>query len=150
MSDTPQGPSGGFTVHRRFHASAARVHAAFVEPSKLEQWFVVPGFRTPAHRMRVDARPGGRLEAVMISDTDGTEIPFGFTYAEVDPPHRVVLRFDQPHELVTVTLTDAPGEHVDLSYEFVSWPGPADPDVSQRGVDDMLDLIDAGTERGTI
>jgi hypothetical protein len=73
-----------------------------VEPGKLEQWFVVPGYRTPADRMRVDARPGGRLEAVM-----------------------------------------------DLSYEFVSWPGSADPDASKRGVDDMLDHIEAGIERGT-
>jgi uncharacterized protein YndB with AHSA1/START domain len=151
MSETPpEGSSGGFTVQRRLRASASRVHAAFVEPGKLEQWFVVPGYRTPADRMRVDARPGGRLEAVMISAADGTEIPFGFTYAEVDPPHRVVLRFDEPRELVTVTLADAPDGEVDLSYEFVSWPGPADPDASKRGVDDMLDHIEAGIERGTI
>ncbi|TDC53242.1 SRPBCC domain-containing protein [Jiangella ureilytica] len=151
MSETPpEGSSGGFTVHRRLHTSAKLVYAAFVEPRNLEQWFVVPGYHTPADRMRVDARPGGRLDAVMISDTDGTEIPFGFTYAELDPPHRVVLRFDEPRELVTVTLADAPDGDVDLTYEFVSWPGPADPDASRRGVDDMLDLIEAGIERGTI
>jgi uncharacterized protein YndB with AHSA1/START domain len=151
MSETPQqDSSGGFTVHRRLNATAERVHAAFVEPSKLEQWFVVPGYRTPADRMRVNAQPGGRMNAVMVSDADGSEIPFGFEYAEVDPPRRVALRFEEPRELVTVTLADTPDGHVDLTYEFISWPGPADQDASRRGVEDMLDLIEAGIRRGSI
>lgn len=151
MSQTPQqDSSGGFTVHRRLHASAERVYAAFVEPSKIEQWFVVPGYRTPADRMRVDAQPGGRMDAVMVSVADGSEIPFGFEYAEVDPPRRVVLRFEEPRELVTVTLTDTPDEDVDLTYEFISWPGPVDPEASRRGVEEMLDLIEAGVQRGSI
>jgi uncharacterized protein YndB with AHSA1/START domain len=151
MSDTEhQDDSGGFTVHRRFNATATRLYAAFVEPSKLEQWFVVPGYRTPAGRMRVDARPGGRMEAVMISDADQSEIPFGFGYAEADPPRRVALRFESPSELVTVTFDDAPDGTAELTYEFVSWPGPADVDASRRGVEGMLDLIEAGVERGSI
>jgi uncharacterized protein YndB with AHSA1/START domain len=136
-------------VHRRLPATAERVFAAFVEPSKLEQWFVVPGYHTPADRMQVDARPGGRLNAVMIADANGSEIPFSFDYAEVDPPRRIVLQFDEPRELVTVTLTDTP-DGTDLTYEFVSWPAPADPDESRRGVDNMLDLIETGIKRGTM
>lgn len=151
MSDhTESETSGGFTVHRHLPASAERVHAAFVEPAKLEQWFVVPGYRTPAERMRVDARPGGRMEAVMISAADGTEISFGFEYAEVEPPHRVVLRFDEPRELVTVTLVDHSEGGVDLAYDFVSWPAPRDEASSRRGVEDMLDLIEAAISRGDI
>ncbi len=151
MTESHKGDSGGgFTVRRRMQATAERVFAAFVEPSRLEQWFVVPGYRTPADRMRVDARPGGRMDAVMISDADGAEIPFGLEYAEMDPPRRVVLRFQEPDELVTVTLTDAPESNVDLAYEFVSWPGPSDVSASRRGVEDMLDLIEAGIRRGSI
>ncbi|TDD63791.1 SRPBCC domain-containing protein [Jiangella aurantiaca] len=151
MSETPPTQSsGGFTVQRRLPATAERVFAAFVEPSKLEQWFVVAGYHTPADRMRVDARPGGRLDAVMISDVDGSEIPFGFEYAEVDPPRRVVLRFEEPQELVTVALTDGPDGTANLTYEFVSWPGPSDPDTSRRGVEEMLDLIETGIQRGVI
>lgn len=141
---------GGFVVRRRLPATAARVHAAFVEPHKLEQWFVVSGYHTPADRMHVDARPGGRMDAVMIADADASEIPFGFTYDDVDAPHRVVLRFDEPRELVAVTLSDAPDGSVDLIYDFTSWPGPADEDASRQGVEDMIDLIEAGIRRGTI
>lgn len=150
MSQISPEEGGGFTVQRRFAAPAERVYAAFVEPKKLEQWFVVPGYRTPADRMRVDARPGGRVEAVMISETDGTEIPFGFEYAEADPPRRVVLRFTEPHELVTVTLTDSSDAQVDLTYEFVSWPGPRDVAGSRQSVGHMLDLIESGIRRGSI
>src|SRR4051812_49664805 len=96
--DPDPADGGGFTVRRRLPAPAPRVYAAFVEPDKLAQWFVVDGYHTPADRIRVDARTGGRLEAVMIADADGSEIPFGFEYAEVDPPHRLVLRVDQPAE----------------------------------------------------
>jgi uncharacterized protein YndB with AHSA1/START domain len=147
---TEQEASGGFVVHRHLPAAAERVHAAFVEPAKLEQWFVVPGYRTPADRMRVDPRPGGRMDAVMVSVEDGSEIPFGFEYADNRPPHRVALRFEQPRELVTITLVDHPSGGVDLTYEFLSWPGPSDEAAARRGVEGMLDLIEAGIARGTI
>ena len=148
--ETGRAPSGGFTVRRRFQAGAERLFAAFVEPSRLEQWFVVPGFRTPAERMSVDPRPGGRMEAVMVSDADGSELPFGFEYTEVDPPRRVAFRFEEPDELVTVTLSDAGDDGVDLAYEFLSRPAPTDMDASRRGVEAMLDLIDEGVRRGSI
>jgi uncharacterized protein YndB with AHSA1/START domain len=141
---------GGFTVRRHLPAPAGRVYAAFVEPGKLAQWFVVDGYHTPADRIRVDATAGGRMEAVMVSDADGSEIPFGFEYAEVDPPRRIVLRFDDPPERVTVTLIDAGHGGVELVYDFVSPSGPADEDASRRGVEGMLDLIELGITRNTI
>lgn len=150
MSEEEQNESGGFTIRRRFPTTAERVYAAFVEPAKLEQWFVVPGYRTPADRMRVDARPGGRVDAVMIAELDGTEIPFSFEYGDLAPPRLVTLRFDDPRELVTVTLTEDGANGVDLTYEFVSWPAPKDEAGSRRGVEDMLDHIEDGVRRGSI
>ncbi len=150
MSESTQDQPGGFTVRRPLPTTAERVYAAFVEPTKLEEWFLVPGYHTPADRMRVDARPGGRVEAVMVADDDGSEIPFGFEYGDLVPPHLVTLRFDQPRELVTVRLDDDGTGGVDLSYEFVSWPAPQDEATSRRGVEDMLDLIEDGVRRGAI
>jgi uncharacterized protein YndB with AHSA1/START domain len=140
--------SGGFTVERILAAPPERVFAAFVEPAKLEHWFVVEGFRTPAERMRADARPGGRLDAVMVGD-DGTEIPFGFEYVELERPSRVVLAFAEPRETVTVTL-QAKGEGTHLTYIFISWPAPDDVAASRQGVVTMLDTIEDGIARGII
>jgi uncharacterized protein YndB with AHSA1/START domain len=148
--DTGPSAGGAFTVRRRLPAPAERVYAAFVEPGKLAQWFVVDGYHTPADRIRVNATAGGRMEAVMVSDADGSEIPFGFEYADVDPPRRVVLRFDEPPERVTVTLSDAGAGGVDLVYDFVSRYRPADEEAARRGVEDMLDLIELGIARNTI
>jgi hypothetical protein len=61
-----------------------------------------------------------------------------------------VLRFDQPAEQVTVTLIDAGDQGADLTYDFVSWPGPTDEDAARRGVEDMLDLIERGIHHNTI
>jgi uncharacterized protein YndB with AHSA1/START domain len=145
-----QDGGGGFTVRRHFPATAQRLFAAFVEPEKLQHWFVVTGYRTPADRIRVSARPGGRMDAVMVSEADGSEIPFGFEYAVLEPPHRVELRFQDPKESVTVTLTDAPDGGADLTYDFVSWPPPSDEAASRQGVEDMLTLIEDGIHRGVI
>lgn len=150
MSEHAQNQQGGFTVHRRLPATAERIYAAFVEPAKLEQWFVVPGYHTPADRMRVDARPGGRVAAVTVADLDASEIPFGFEYGDLVPARLVTLRFDQPRELVTVTLTDDGADGVELAYEFVSWPATKDEAASRRGVEDMLDHIEDGVRRDTI
>lgn len=150
MSDHAQNEPGSFAVRRRLPTTAARVYTAFVEPEKLEQWFVVPGYRTPADRMRVDARPGGRVDAVMVADLDGSEIQFGFEYGDLAPARLVTLRFDQPRELVTVTLADDGADGVDLAYKFVSWPAPKDEAASRRGVEDMLVRIEDGVRHGTI
>jgi uncharacterized protein YndB with AHSA1/START domain len=140
--------SGGFTVERILGAPPERVFAAFVEPAKLEHWFVVEGFTTPADRMRVDAQPGGRVDAVMVGD-DGTEIPFGFEYVELERPGRVVLAFAEPRETVTVTLREeAGGTH--LTYTYLRWPAPEDVAASRQGVVTMLDTIEDGIARGII
>jgi uncharacterized protein YndB with AHSA1/START domain len=150
MSQNSPEPHGGFAVRRRIATTPERLYAAFVEPAKLEQWFAVPGYRTPADRMQVDARPHGRFDAVMVADLDGSEIPFGFKYGDLSPGRLVTLHFDQPRELVTVTLNRDGADGVDLTYEFTSWPAPKDESASRRGVEDMLDRIEHGVRRGTI
>ena len=59
-----------FTVERHLDAPPDRVFAAFIDPQRLERWFVVDGFSTPAERIRSTPTPGGGVEAVMVSDAD--------------------------------------------------------------------------------
>jgi uncharacterized protein YndB with AHSA1/START domain len=86
----------------------------------------------------------------MVSDADGSEIPFGFRYGELDPPHRVVLEFDDTHEVVTVTIEAAEAGTSELTYSLAAPELPPDPDAAQRGAEDMLDRIAAGIDRGLI
>jgi uncharacterized protein YndB with AHSA1/START domain len=149
MSMTPEDVPV-FTVRRRLAAAPERVFEAFVDPAHLEHWFVVDGFRTPGERIRGVPEPGGTVEAVMISEADGSEIPFGFRYAELDRPDRVVLEFDQPAEVVTITLEAAGHDATVLSYSLVAKEAPADPDTARRGAEDMLGRIAAGIDQGLI
>jgi uncharacterized protein YndB with AHSA1/START domain len=138
-----------FSIRRRFAADAERLFRAFVDPVRLEHWFVVEGYRTPADRIEVAARPGGRVEAVMVSDADGSEIPFGFRYADLDRPRRLVLAFDEEQEVVTVTLAEGDDGTTDLTYSLTA-PATEDADQARRGAEDMLDRIAAAVDRGAI
>ena len=138
-----------FSIRRRLDAGAERIFRAFVDPSLLEHWFVVEGYRTPAERIEAVAEPGGRVDAVMVSDADGSEIPFGFRYAELEPPHLVVMAFDDEQEVVTITLRDRGDGTTDLGYSLAA-PASEDPDAARRGAEDMLDRIAAAVDRGAI
>jgi uncharacterized protein YndB with AHSA1/START domain len=42
----------------------------------------------------MDVRPGGERRATMVSDEDGSELPFHGFYREVEAPERLVLTLD--------------------------------------------------------
>ena len=90
------------------------------------------------------------LGAFLVAEGSGEEIPFGFEYVELDPPHLVTLGFEEPREVVTVTLADDGEEGVDLTYTLRAWPAPTDEEASRRGVEDMLDRIEDGIGLGRI
>jgi uncharacterized protein YndB with AHSA1/START domain len=48
---------------------------------------------TPAERVRIDLRVGGRYELTMVRP-DGGEFPVGYDIVELDPPALLVLRSD--------------------------------------------------------
>jgi uncharacterized protein YndB with AHSA1/START domain len=131
MDDT-----GRYELRRTFDAAAEEVFRFFVEPDAFSQWFVVPGFRTPRETVRMDARPGGSVEATMVDENGAAEIPFTVRFGDVDPPRRVVL-YPAGNEEVTVTLAAVPGG-TELRYEY---RGPAAGPADVAAVEAMLDRI---------
>ena len=103
-------------VVRTLDARRERVWAAWTEPERFARWFGTPPFSTPASRVAMDARPGGRWSAVQVSSEDGTELPFMGSYIEVVPPERLVMTFDDAEnpddpngELTALMLRDVGG-----------------------------------------
>jgi uncharacterized protein YndB with AHSA1/START domain len=123
-----------YQLRRTFDAPPEQVFRFFVEPEPFSQWFVVPGFRTPSESVRMDARPGGSVEAIMVADD--TELPFTVQYGDVEPPHRVVLRPGDDEE-VTITLSPT-RDGTELTYDYT---GPAAGPSDQAAVHTMLDHI---------
>ncbi|WP_427893762.1 SRPBCC family protein [Kribbella sp. GL6] len=105
-----------FTLQQLVDAPPSEVVRAFTEPEPFAAWFVADGFRTPADRVRIDARPGGRISAVFVGDA---EVPFTLHFGALDLPHHVELRFDDPAEEITITLTELPGNRTQLDYRSV-------------------------------
>jgi len=100
------------TVSRVFDAPREVVWKAWTEPAQFAVWFGGPPYTTPPSTVSMDLRPGGEWRATMVSDEDGSELPFQGGYREVDEPERLVLTFDDPSdpnspsEVLTVTFTD--------------------------------------------
>lgn len=106
-----------FTLQQIVDAPPAEVVRAFTEPEPFTAWFVADGFRTPSDRVTIDARPGGEISAVFVNDD--TETPFTLHFGALDLPHRVELRFAEPAEDITITLTALDGGRTQLGYQSV-------------------------------
>lgn len=142
-------PAAGFTVTRVLPGDPAWVFAHFIEPEAFSRWFVVDGYTTPAARVTLDVRPGGIINAVILPEQGGPEIPFAATYGTVDPPHTVQFAFTDPTELVTITLLDLGEDGTQLTYRNQGAP------LRERaqalvGVARMLDALEASVAASKI
>jgi uncharacterized protein YndB with AHSA1/START domain/heme-degrading monooxygenase HmoA len=138
----PDDPAAGFTVTRVLAGDRGRVFAHFIEPGAFSRWFVVDGYTTPANRVTLDPRPGGTINAVMVPEQGGPEIPFAAAYGALDPPHMVQFAFTDPTELVTITLVDLGQEGTQLTYRNQGAP-LRERAQALAGVARMLDALQA-------
>lgn len=132
----------GFTATVTVPAPPDAVFAYFTEPALFAQWFVVDGYATPAEEIRLDPRPGGAATGVMVSDTDGTRIPFNLRYGRVDPPRLVQFTFAKPDEAVTLAVHPMPQGLTRIGYHR---PYGSSDDV--HGAQSMLDALAASITR---
>lgn len=105
------------TITRVFDAPRELVWKTWTEPEHFTHWFGGPPYTTPVSTISMDVRPGGEWRATMVSEVDGSELPFAGRYREVVEPERLVLTFDDvtdpsnPNvEVLTVTFTDLGGK----------------------------------------
>lgn len=74
-------------ITRILDAPRDLVFAAWTEPRHMARWWGPHGFANPV--CELDVRPGGAWRIVM-QGPDGTKVPVGGVYLEVDPPRRLV------------------------------------------------------------
>jgi uncharacterized protein YndB with AHSA1/START domain len=102
MSDH-QATAGDLSFTRVFDAPRQLVFACMISPEHLTHFWGPTGTSAPVERIRVDPRPGGMFETVMVSDADRSEYPTLATYVEVVEPERLV--WTEAHSGMTVTAT---------------------------------------------
>jgi uncharacterized protein YndB with AHSA1/START domain len=99
--DTTEPRELNFT--RVFDAPRELVFRCMIEPEHLTHFWGPMGVTTPLESIKVDARPGGVFETIMVNDADGAEYPTRAEYVEIVEPERLVWR--EPESGMTVTST---------------------------------------------
>jgi uncharacterized protein YndB with AHSA1/START domain len=124
---------------RVFEAPRELVFRCLTEPEHLTHFWGPTGVSTPLERIRVDARPGGVFETVMVNDADGSEYPMTAVYDEVRPPE--LLSWTDVHSGVRVSseLVEIGPDRTELRIHQMDVPRPFMAGESQKGFMTSLD-----------
>ena len=89
MNDHPTN-AAELSYARVFEAPRELVFRCMIEPEHLARFWGPAGTHTPLENIKVDARPGGVFETVMVNDHDGSQYAMRAVFVEVVPPERLV------------------------------------------------------------
>jgi uncharacterized protein YndB with AHSA1/START domain len=90
MADAATDPQ--ILITRIFDAPRAAVFAAWTDPGQIAAWFGPEHFDTPADKVVVELRVGGRYELTMVQRDTGAEHPVRYEIVELVEPELIVLR----------------------------------------------------------
>jgi uncharacterized protein YndB with AHSA1/START domain len=91
-----------FVLTHTFHAPAAKVFAAYIDPKLVAQWWAPKGGSIRVDKM--DVRPHGQWRFVQ-KDPKGAEMAFSGTYLEVKPVTRLAYTFQVEGQGAPLTAT---------------------------------------------
>ena len=90
-------------LSRIFDAPRDLVFRCMTTPEHLAHFWGPAGVSAPIEHIKVDPRPGGVFETVMVNDADGSTYPTKATHVEVTPPERLV--WTEAHSGMTMAAT---------------------------------------------
>ena len=93
-------------VARVFDAPRELVFRCLIDPAHLTHFWGPTGVSAPLEDIKVDPRPGGVFETLMVNDSDGSTYPTRAVYVEVIEPERLVWTESHSGMTVTATFTD--------------------------------------------
>jgi uncharacterized protein YndB with AHSA1/START domain len=89
------------TFTRIFDAPRELVFRCMIEPEHLTHFWGPVGVSTPVANIKIDPRPGGIFETIMVNDADGAEYPSRGVFVEVVEPEKLV--WTEPNLDMTTT-----------------------------------------------
>ncbi len=128
---------------RIFDAPREIVFRCMTEPEHLTHFWGPDGVSAPLERIRVDARPGGVFETVMVNDEDGSEFPMRAVYDEVRPPELLSWTEDGTGIRVTTEFAELAGGRTEVRIHQVDVPAPFTTDEAKKGFSSSLDRFAA-------
>jgi len=128
---------------RVFEAPRELVFRCLIEPEHLTHFWGPVGVSTPLETIRVDARPGGVFETVMVNDADGSQYPTRAVFVEVTEPERLVWTEPDTGVTTTSTLRDLGGSRTEVRIHQVNVPEEYRSAEAQAGFLTSLDRFAA-------
>lgn len=142
---TPQ--AGELTYTRVFDAPRELVFRCMIEPEHLTHFWGPAGVSTPLETIRVDARPGGEFETVMVNDADGGRYPTRAVYVEIVEPERIVWTEPDSGMTTTSTFRDLGGTRTELEIRQTNAPEGYRSPEARAGFKTSLDRFAAYLEK---
>jgi uncharacterized protein YndB with AHSA1/START domain len=146
MSDrTPQ--ARDLTYTRVFDAPRDLVFRCMLEPEHLTHFWGPAGVSTPLETIKVDARPGGVFETVMVNDSDGSEYPTRAVFVEIVEPERIVWTEPGSGMTTSSTFRDLGGTRTELEIRQANAPEGYRSPEARAGFATSLDRFAAYLEK---
>jgi uncharacterized protein YndB with AHSA1/START domain len=141
---TDQAPETAELIYTRvFDAPRELVFRCLTEPEHLTHFWGPAGVSTPLASIKVDARPGGVFETVMVNETDGSQYPTRAVYVEVAEPERLVWTEPGTGVTTTSTLADLGGARTEVTIRQTNVPEAFRSPEAQAGFLTSLDRFAA-------
>jgi uncharacterized protein YndB with AHSA1/START domain len=102
----PRSVPNELSFTRVFEAPRELVFRCMIEPEHLTHFWGPSGVATPLETIKVDARPGGVFETVMVNSNDGSTYTMSVQYVEISEPERVVWSDSTTGMTTTSTFVD--------------------------------------------
>lgn len=142
MSDSPL-PAGELIFVRVFDAPRELVFRCMIEPEHLAHFWGPAGVSTPVQDIKVEPRPGGVFETVMINDADASRYQMRAVYDEVVEPERLVWTDTATGMTTTSTFIDLGGCRTEVRIHQANVPEPFRSAEAQAGFTTSLDRFAA-------
>ncbi len=127
------------TFTRVFDAPRQLVFECMTHPEHLTHFWGPAGVSAPLDRIKVDLRPGGVFETVMVNDADGSEYGTRAVFEEVREPELLVWTELHSGMRVTARFTDVGGSRTEVHISQVNVPRPLLSPEAQAGFLTSLD-----------
>jgi uncharacterized protein YndB with AHSA1/START domain len=128
---------------RIFDAPRDIVFRCMITPEHLAHFWGPAGVSAPHEHIRVDARPGGVFETLMVNDADGSTYPTKAVYVEVAPPERLVWTETGSGMTTTATFADLGDGRTEVRIRQTNVPGAMLSKDAQAGFRTSLDKFAA-------
>lgn len=135
--------AGELNFTRVFEAPRELVFRCMIEPEHLTNFWGPAGVSAPLSGIKVDPRPGGVFETLMVNDADGSQYLMRAVYVEIAAPERIVWTEAGSGLTTTSTFTALGPARTEVRIHQVNVPELQRSPEAQAGFLTSLDALAA-------